>query len=399
VDLSLLQHSKLPFSLFPGQIVALEGLNATSRKLVVERLVSDGVPHPPMKTSVRQLLEYYPLQDSEHQRAPLKVMTVCGPYTTSTNLEYEPLDDLLANVRMQRPDVVILTGPFVDMNHPQVKNGMTKVVLDNGQELYLPFDAFFAMMISAKLEDLYVVDPDHDGKDKLLLQTQFVIVPSLDDATAEWVYPQPPFQDRVATGKTLDLPGVKNVQFGSHGFQYVEAAAGRAPSNQRQHRRVHLVSNPCTFQINEIVFGVTSTDVLFHVSADETNASLEPFSRLPRLAQHLLQQRNYYPLFPPHPSVSLDLKRMHWWSMPCRPDVLILPSKLQCMAKTVLNSTVVINPGRLTRDTTGGTYAVMEIYPMARETLEAAMTEEDASRMGTLLHSVPDRIRVEIKNI
>ena len=36
-----------------------------------------------------------------------------GPFTTSYNLDYEPLQDLLSCLLLDAPDVVILTGPFV----------------------------------------------------------------------------------------------------------------------------------------------------------------------------------------------------------------------------------------------------------------------------------------------
>ena len=34
-------------------------------------------------------------------------------------------------------------------------------------------------------------------------------------------------------------------------------------------QHMHFVSDPCTLAINNIVFGITSTDVLFHLSAEE----------------------------------------------------------------------------------------------------------------------------------
>ena len=34
-------------------------------------------------------------------------------------------------------------------------------------------------------------------------------------------------------------------------------------------QHVHFVADPCTLVINNVVFGITSTDVLFHLSAEE----------------------------------------------------------------------------------------------------------------------------------
>lgn len=188
----------------------------------------------------------------------------------------------------------------------------------------------------------------------------------------------------------MNLPGGDGIETGTLGLHHVETA-GR---NDKGPRRVHCVSNPCTLNINEVVIGVTSTDILRHISADETNKHLEPGTRLGRISQHMLQQRSYYPLFPPARATNLDLKQRRSWEMPCQPDVLIIPSVLTRFARPVLESTVVVNPGHLSMGSTGGTYAVMEVHPMKRETLESAGGED-----VEVLHALPDRTQVEIKHI
>jgi DNA polymerase alpha subunit B len=196
--------------------------------------------------------------------------------------------------------------------------------------------------------------------------------------------------DRIHGGAAINLPGAEEIEIGSLGLNHVETANRTEPG----FRRVHCVSNPCTFKINELVVGVTSTDILFHTSLDETNANLESGARLGRISQHMLQQRSYYPLFPPADGANLDLKRMDKWKIPCQPDLLIIPSKLNTFARNVLDKTVVVNPGHLTRATTGGTYAMMEIHPLAREVLEGAGGQD-----VKLQHGLSDRIRIEIKRI
>jgi DNA polymerase alpha subunit B len=187
----------------------------------------------------------------------------------------------------------------------------------------------------------------------------------------------------------LKLPGEQGIESGTLGLSRLQTNDAEKP------RRVHCLSNPCTFKVNETIFGVTSTDVLFHMSAEETNSFLEPGSRLRRISQHMLQQRSYYPLFPPPASMptNLDLKKMENWQIPCKPDVLIAPSKLTSFACPILDNTVVVNPGHLTKGTTGGTYAIMEIHPIKRETLDQAGDDVQ------LPHASNDRIHVEVKRI
>lgn len=189
-------------------------------------------------------------------------------------------------------------------------------------------------------------------------------------------YPQPPFHDSSPNPTKINLAGAPDdVKFGEMGL--------------RDMKRVHCLSNPATFSVNEVVIGITSTDVLFHLSAQETNANLPPGSRLTRLAQHLLQQKSYYPLFPA--PIPLDFRQD--WSMPDhRPDVLILPSRLKALASPLLkDSTLVINPGRLVKGLSGGSFAKMTIAPMPRM--------EDTARDVRLLHQVVERCRVQVQKI
>lgn len=386
VDLSYFNAQKQSYSLFPGQIVAMEGINCSGRKLVAQR-ICEGAPHAPVKSVVSDLMKFHH-GDSFQCGAPLKLVTASGPFTCAENFDYAPLLDLISAVSQHKPDVVILTGPFVDLRHKYVAAGQTMLDFEHEsgerEEIVVPFETFFANKISALLEELYESDES--------IQTQFVLVPSLDDATAECVYPQAPFADRQPDGSVnLEIPGGKDIEVGTMGLRHIEKV-GRGEGGPR---RVHCVSNPCTLKINEVVVGVTATDVLFHMSADETNANLDAGSRLGRVAQHILQQRSYYPIFPGSSDTSLDLKRMDQWKMPCAPDLLILPSKLAPFASTVLdNSTIVVNPGLLARASLGGTYAVLEVHPIARDILENAGGDD-----VELQHNLQDRTCVRIKRI
>lgn len=147
----------------------------SGRKMVAHR-ICEGAAHAPTKSTVEQLLHYhYTTQDGK----PVKLMSMCGPYTTSDNLDYEPLMDMLEVIRAEKPDVVIMAGPFVDMRHALVASGETKLESEDGIKLVVTHEAFFANKVAAFIEELFVSE---DG-----LNTQFVLVPSLDDAVAEWV--------------------------------------------------------------------------------------------------------------------------------------------------------------------------------------------------------------------
>jgi hypothetical protein len=71
--------------------------------------------------------------------------------------------------------------------------------------------------------------------------TKVIIVPSVEDTAALPVYPQPPYARKMFA--TLPPAVLDNVL---------------------------LMPNPCTFTVNGVVFGATSADALFHLSAEST---------------------------------------------------------------------------------------------------------------------------------
>lgn len=363
-------EDKRDYSLFPGQIVAVEGINSSGRTILASRLI-EGVPPPSEKHQARELLDYH--HGSERQDGkPLSIVTLCGPFTTKDSLNYDPLQDIVYSISRDKPDVVIMCGPFVDARQPLVKGGEPTISDENGNERKATYEELFSHNVSQLLEEMYQNDPT--------MKTQFVLVPSVEDAFVDSVYPQPPFVKE------------RQHEFADLGLDFVESAGRENEKNRRN--RVHCVSNPCTLKINELTIGVTSSDVLFHISSDECNANLPPGTRMTRIAQHLIQQRSYYPLFPAVKGASLDLAKANQWEMPCQPDILIVPSKLASFAKPVLERTIVVNPGELTKNTTGGTYATIDVHPMKRDTLE------DAAEADMEMYSgIQDRVRVDIKRI
>ncbi len=369
------------YSLFPGQIVAVEGINSSGRTLQASRLVEGAAP--PLDTSpASELMGFQYGSVNGMNGMPLSIVAMSGPYTTKDSLEYDPLVDAILKIRQDKPDVVIMCGPFVDARQPLVQSERGAIILDeHGEEETATFHQVFARKVAGILQELYESDPD--------IKTQFVLVPSVDDAISDSVYPQPPLVD-------LEVKAKGAAEFGSLGLHAVERAGRETITADHGPKRVHCASNPCTLRINDVTVGVTSSDVLFHISSDETNANLPPGSRLARIAEHLIQQRSYYPLFPPAKGACLDLARSEEWEMPCQPDILIVPSRLATFAKEVMGgSTIAVNPGELTKGTTGGTYAVMDVHPMEREGLEKAVREGDEEWE----HKVKDRVRVDIKRI
>ncbi|KAI0214931.1 DNA polymerase alpha subunit B [Lamellibrachia satsuma] len=213
LDLSAIER----YSLFPGQIVALDGTNSTGKTFVASKLYQ-GVPLPLAK------------HNQNSQEGAVSVVVAAGPFTTSDCLSYEPLEDLMKYLAKETPDVCILIGPFVDSRHSEI------------EKLPMTYDDFFLTII-AKIADC-----------TQSLSMELVVLPSQWDVHHDPVFPQPPFQ----FGSILE-------------------------------RKIHFMSDPCTLNINGVVFGVTSTDILLHLGKEEIS-SRAGGDRLGRLAQHLITQ-------------------------------------------------------------------------------------------------------------
>ena len=134
------------------QVVGVKGLNPTGSVFVAQQLVTH-VPAAP-----RQQQQQAQERDGGGDGGLLSMVVAAGPFTTSDNVQYEPLDELLkyctgeslascipphrsasrgpcAPASPAFPagnDVgeVMLMGPFVDVEHPSVKDGSLDVTFE-----------------------------------------------------------------------------------------------------------------------------------------------------------------------------------------------------------------------------------------------------------------------------
>jgi DNA polymerase alpha subunit B len=169
----------------------------------------------------------------------------------SVDLSYKPLDDLLAHIRETRPDVLVLCGPFADASHRLLDPSAMGSAggFSNGD----PPDSL--ELVRRIMREHVIAGLKGSGG------VQCVIVPSLSDLHSTCVYPQPSFDAEVI------LPG---------------------PDGHHSERLPLLLSNPCTFRLNEIVISISTADILVHLSGNE--ASRLTGDRLSRLSRHLIQQ-------------------------------------------------------------------------------------------------------------
>ncbi|KAJ3040317.1 DNA-directed DNA polymerase alpha subunit pol12 [Rhizophlyctis rosea] len=361
LNLNDLTASGKGFALFPGQIIGVEGTNPSGRLINVSRIILPPLPDP-VTTPPSELLRLYP-QEEATSKQPLNIVIATGPYTLDDSLNFEPFEAFITQITEKSPpDVVILLGPFIDSSHPMIVDGEVDVTLDT----------LFAQQISSRLHRLLA---SRAGM-------KVILVPSTRDAVSEWcVFPQPPLGSGVGGDaasdrrKALDIPG-----------------------------GVMLFPNPVQFQVNEVVFGVSSMDCLMHLGGEEVarpERGTKP-DRMGRLFGHVLGQRTFYPLHPPPEDACLDMARWEAMEVKGMPDVLVLGSGLRFCARG-LGGVVCVNPGGVCKGRSGGTFARVCVHPLDLEGVKGLVGTGEGDGMDVdevpLRHEVGARCRVEILRV
>ncbi|KAK9856596.1 DNA polymerase alpha/primase associated subunit [Penicillium brevicompactum] len=348
---------------FPGQIVALRGINPSGEYFTVKEVLPMPLL-PPAASSAVSLDNINERLDGD-ANPPLNVMLAAGPYTADDNLDFEPLHELCQKAAENYADSVVLMGPFLDIEHPLLASGDFDLPDIKGIDPdTATLSVLFRHCISTPLARLAAAVPS----------ITIVMVPSVRDSLSRHVsWPQEQLPK-----KELGLP-----------------------------KQVRMVSNPVTLSFNEAVIGMCSHDVLSELRREEVlHGRPTEGNLLTRLPKYLVEQRHFFPLYPPTARANLprppyenglatgamlDLPYMklgEWWNV--RPDILIVPSMLPPFVK-VVDSVLVINPGTLSKRRAAGSYAQMAIHPR--------LVGEDEREEKQLSHKLYERARVDINRI
>lgn len=370
------------YSLFAGQIVCLKGKNPTGKQFIVQEVLS--LPELGAPVTPEEELDDFKQMVGD---TGLKFVMASGPFSNLLTLNYEKFEGFIDRINtIIKPDVVVLFGPFIDLNNKAVSEG--DIELPNEKQQPHNLDEVFKKTLTPILK-------------KINPKIQTILIPSLKDAISKHCsYPQDSF-DR----KQLGLP--KNVK---------------------------VFPNPSGFAINEVLFGTSNLDVFKDlkdvVKIDGQDNKI--FSnRFERIANHIFDQRRYYPTFPGSinrkPPVSksdadklinqidgamaeefietkvggscLETSYLGLSELgDSLPDILIIPSELKHFAKVIRN-VVVINPGSFikpNRDPSkeDGTYVIMNTQsPDAQADNNVEKINED---LNLYYHNLFKRSKIDI---
>ncbi|KAI4368483.1 hypothetical protein MLD38_017037 [Melastoma candidum] len=319
LDLHKMEH----FSVFPGQIVGIEGNNPSGHCLIASKIVeclpTNSFAEESPRPSKKKAMHPEDLSTDPCSSQQLSMIIATGPFSTTDNLFFEPLTELLAYAKRKTPQLLVLLGPFLDSEHPLIKKGSTD----------RSFEEIFRVEILQKLRD-YV---EYQGD-----ASQIVLLPSVRDSHHDFVFPQPGFA----------IPPDLKYQVAS-------------------------LTNPGMMEANEVQIGCCTVDILKHLSGEEMSRNPTdgiPSDRMSRLAYHVLSQRSFYPLYPPPESVPLDLSLApETLRLSSIPDILVLPSDMKPFLKVVSLrggeepvSCLCVNPGRLAKGESGGTFVELHYH-------------------------------------
>ncbi|KAK3067835.1 DNA-directed DNA polymerase alpha subunit pol12 [Teratosphaeriaceae sp. CCFEE 6253] len=373
------------YDVFPGKIVAVRGTNVSGEYFTVTEFLP--LPPMPLPASTPAELDIHNdrLTSSDgSETRPLSLLIASGPYTTDTDLSFAPMHTLLSRAETELTDVLILTGPFLDLEHPLIASGD----FDDALPPNTPLDPdratlpdLFRALIAQPLQTLVRAVPS----------ITIILVPSLRDAISKHAcWPQDRFPRQ-----NLGLP-----------------------------KQVQVVTNPIMLSVNEILFAVSTQDVLSELRRENVYAAggkgqQSSDDLLARMTRGVIEQRHFFPVFPaqaredlPRPTpipgdlgaeasggaervvggASLDLaylKLGEWVNV--RPDVLVLPSVLNPFVK-VIDGITCINPGTASKKRGAGHFAAMNVRPRV-------LTEEEREAGQAVAHEVFGRARVDVVRI
>ncbi|EEB07091.1 DNA polymerase alpha B-subunit [Schizosaccharomyces japonicus yFS275] len=298
------------FSIFPGKVVALKGSNPSGKVFTASEFVK--IPPLPLATSDAQPTSDDMAVDAMSQNT--RVLLASGPWCVRDNFEYTPLRAFVEHVVQEQPDAVILMGPFIDVHHPFIEIGVIPNAKADSVEGI--FQQFVTPILSR-------------------ITCPCILIPHMNELVTDHpVWPQ----------DSLDPNLLK------------------LPSNFK------CFPNPSVFSINDTRFGISTNDILLHMSKEELFRSPKHTNLFTRLASNIIQQRHFYPLFPGGSmekgnSSNLDISHLPLGEfINVTPKILILPSELHHFAKDVEN-VVSVNPGKATKGVSFGSFARINIAP------------------------------------
>lgn len=317
LDFTELERDSLgDFSLFPGQLIAFKGINNDGLSFKVKTILK--IPYLGSTTYSKDEIDDFNSTFNTSNDDNLKIAIANGPFHCKSNLDFNHLSTFIDHLNTNiKPDVVILLGPFLDIN--LLKN-MNLQNDEQFKDLKTPEQIFKSIITPILLQ---------------LNCSKIILIAHNNDSTMPHnVYPQPGFNR-----KELGL---------SNKFK--------------------CFPNPSIFHLNEIGIGISNIDIFrgikdIPLNLNNNNNNSSNLTRIDRIVSHILQQRHFHPqmISMSNDKINIDGSYLGLAEIDDElPDILILPSVIKRFAKIIKN-VIVINPGQLVKGDKNGSFAVLQV--------------------------------------
>jgi len=300
---------------FPGQVVSVLGRSGMTGTTFHARDFLSGLVREPASV---------PSDDTS-----LHLMVVAGPYSLRDSLDFSPLEQALRHAAREKPQVLIVMGPFLDANNQKVCSGETTLASDEDAEIN-SYEELYTRHILPLLHKY--LQPLRRAS------TEVLVMPSLDEVLCFHPLPQPPLDASLG-------PGLESEHL----------AALRKLG-------VRFLPNPAHLRINGVAVVVTSADALTPILREIV---LRPEGRkIEEALRLLLQQRSLFPVAPREPAhVSEARAAALDFVEDVEPQVCIFPSVTGNPNGVFVDGTLFINPGSVCRPMVLGSFADVWLTP------------------------------------
>ena len=202
--------------------------------------------------------------------------------------------DFLAIAKKERPQAIIMLGPFLDINNQDINSGEIFFENPDKSKTFVSYEELFKDLVNTIQRELSGV------------KTDVIFVPSHRDIHHMEPIPQAPFLQNYF------------------------------PAPERSHPTTFQTApNPCMIYLNEVKVGIMNTDVVKDLSSSLLPKNLVP-AKIDLGLRGILEQRLYYPLYPPNAETPIEYSEIGQLYINEAPDILITPSDLIQFSKVTI---------------------------------------------------------------
>lgn len=320
-------------SFYPDQIVAFKGINSNGTNFKVLQLLK----FPYLGSNIYkddEIFKFKEILGSDN----LKIALINGPFNSNNNLDFTKFQKLIDHLNsVVKPDLIIILGPFI--------SDKTILNLINNENFFNSDTNNFSDL--KNLDDLFksFITPVLNT----LNCNKIILIPNISDiSNPHSNYPQPSFNR-----KSLGLS-----------------------------KKFKCFPNPSIFSINEISIGVSNIDILKNLK-DITSPDIKS-SRIDRILDYILNQRNFYPLF--NSLNNLDVSYLGLAELNNElPDLLILQSNYLKPFIKIYKNVTVLNIGPLFNNLNNlSTFGLVEIKSPDLNDLDSILINNEKNYLSSL---------------